>query len=176
MPANGSMDRAYTMHVPVAILLFAAAPAYHSAAAQQTSLQLDLAVARIAEPAKVAAVLSDLRLDSLAHWRVDLAALSLNEQAEMLTALEGGAVALGDRSRLRVWASSIHVGKKQSPPETYISDLSRRLQGDAEQKQAASEDKGVSSDTIAIILTGLTAVAGYVLQARLNLKNILKNA
>jgi hypothetical protein len=36
---------------------------------------------------------------------------------------------------------------------------------DAESK-AAPEDKGVSSDAIAIILTGLTAVGGYILQAQ----------
>jgi hypothetical protein len=64
-----------------------------------------LAAARVAELARVAAVLADLRLDSPMHCRADLASLSSGEKAEMVTALEEGGVALGDRSRLRVWAS-----------------------------------------------------------------------
>ena len=155
----------------VAILLFAATSAYQSyetssyaaVAAQQTSLHAGLTVARVAEPAKVAKVLRELSLDSFTHWRTDLAALSSGEHAEMAAALEGGRVTLGDRSRLRMW---LDPGKDHSPPETYGNDLPRRLQSESEQPAVAEENKRVSSDVIAIMLTGLTAVAGYILQVR----------
>jgi hypothetical protein len=40
------------------------------------------------------------------------------------------------------------------------------LQSESEQPAVAEENKRVSSDVIAIMLTGLTAVAGYILQVR----------
>jgi hypothetical protein len=46
------------------------------------------------------------------------------------------------------------------------AEFHRRLQVVDAESKAAPEDKGVSSDAIAIILTGLTAVGGYILQAR----------
>jgi hypothetical protein len=146
----------------VSILLLAAAS--ESAAARQPPLHAALTAARVAEPANVAAVLQDLSLDSSTHCRADLASLSSSEQAEMVAALRQGGVALGDRSRLRVWASSEAHGT-QTQTRSAENNFQRRLQ-DSPEGKAAAEDKGVSSDTIAIILTGLTAVAGYILQAR----------
>jgi hypothetical protein len=127
----------------VAILLFAAA--HEPAAAHQTPLHAGLTVARVAKPAKVAAVLGDLSLDSFIHWRADLASLSLDEQAEMVTALQEGGVALGDRSRLRVWASLEGRGSPTSSGNIF----QRRLQEPAAAgDKGLEEDSGLSSDTI----------------------------
>jgi hypothetical protein len=139
-------------------------------AKQQTPLHAGLTVARVAEPAKVAQVLRELRLDSASHYRGDLAALNSDEHAEMVAALQGGGIALGDRSRLRLWVESTEAGGDHriwlKPRQRLSSTYPRRLQLDGSEDQAAEADKGVSSDTIAIILTGLSAVAGYIFQAR----------
>jgi hypothetical protein len=131
-------------------------------------LHAELTAARIAEQTKVAEVLRDLSLDSADHWRGDLAGLNADEHAEMMTALQQEGVALGDRSRLRVWMQSTEAGEDHvmwiDPGQRLSSTLLRTLQ--ESEGKAAAEDNGVSSDTIAIILTGLTAVAGYILQNR----------
>ena len=69
----------------VASLLLATAHACQSVAAQQIPLHVELGAARVAEAAKVAAVLADLRLDSSTHCHADLASLSSDEQAEVET-------------------------------------------------------------------------------------------
>ena len=131
-------------------------------------LHAGLTAARIAEQTKVMEVLRDLSLASAGHWRGDLAALDADEHAELVTTLQRGGVALGDRSRLRVWAESKEAGGDHmlwiDPEQRLSSTLPRRVQ--ESEGKAAAEDNGVSSDTIAIMLTALTAVAGYILQAR----------
>ena len=80
----------------VALLLFAAT--HELAAAQQsvnTALHPELTVARVAEQAKVVAVLQKLRLDSSTHWHADMAALSSDEQAEMNAVMQEGGIPLG---------------------------------------------------------------------------------
>jgi hypothetical protein len=119
------------------------------AAAQQSPLFVGLAAARVAEPVKVSSVLRDLGLDSGKHCRSDIAALNVDEQAEMMAALSGGAVSLGDRSRLRRLVESearamIELVSGGSPGQSLADvdelnqSFSRRLQGDPEDKGSVS--------------------------------------
>ena len=126
-------------------MLLIMAPQCVTAGKQHIPLHAGLTAARVAEPAKVAEVLRRLSLDSAAHYRGDLAALSSDEQAEMVVALQEGGVALGDRSRLRVWASLEGRGSPTSSGNIF----QRRLQEPAAAgDKGLEEDSGLSSDTI----------------------------
>ena len=58
--------------------------------------------ARVSEPEKVTAVLrQELRLESAAH----IGRLDQEERSEMMTAMRGASVALGDRNKLRLLAT-----------------------------------------------------------------------
>ena len=57
--------------------------------------------AQISEQGRVATALKELRLESAAH----LGRLDLAERSEMMAALRGAGVALGDRNKLRLLAS-----------------------------------------------------------------------
>jgi hypothetical protein len=155
----------------VSVLVVLAAAHCAAAVERQSPLHAGLLAARVAEPAKAAGVLRQLSLDSSTHWRHDLASLNTDEQARLVHALEQGGVPLGDRSRLRVWVES---GVGGNPMDTTHLNGGPDKSGTARALQTNSvdttirtpEEDGVSSDTIAIILTGLTAVAGFLLQAR----------
>jgi hypothetical protein len=95
----------------------------------------------------------------------DVAELNAAEGAELFDGLRAASIPLGDRARLRkaVGRHGLNVDER----EQMVNVVSpRRMQGEPNNTEQAEEDKGVSSDVIAIILTGLTAVTGYVLQAR----------
>ena len=122
-------------------MLLIMAPQCVTAGKQHIPLHAGLTAARVAEPAKVAEVLRRLSLDSGAHYRGDLAALSSDEQAEMVVALQEGGVALGDRSRLRVWVDSEGHGSQTRSSDVSENSFQRRLQSSSEDRKYVQVDQ-----------------------------------
>jgi hypothetical protein len=71
------------------------------AAADQDELLATIANARISEPARMAAALKELRLESAAH----IGRLDVEERYEMMAAMRSAGIALGSRNKLRLLAT-----------------------------------------------------------------------
>ena len=123
-----------TMRLTI-LFLIVAVP--ECAATRQSPLFVGLTTARVSEPVKVSNVLRDLSLDSVNHWHADIASLNLDEKAEMIVALQGNGIALGDRSRLRRFIDSEERAVIDLIPRP-ADVFPRRLQGNSEDKGSVS--------------------------------------
>jgi hypothetical protein len=121
----------------------------------QNNLQVlsELASAKIAEPERVAAVLTALKLAA-----ADLVRLDAAEADEVREAMRAGEVALGDRFRLRVLSDqavqrqigaskSAHASARMPLFPGSAAHLARQMQEDA------AEGASLSGDTLAIMVS-----------------------
>jgi hypothetical protein len=129
--------------------------------------------ARLAEPELAARVLTDtfkLGGSDDGVWLADLQAFDGPEREEMLEVLRGEGVGLADRSKLRRL-----IDLSRSTPDSYAKDIDNHRANDATiaaprrmQKEELEADKGsgLSSDSIAIIITAVLGVGSFLVQAR----------
>ena len=113
----------------------------------------------VRDPAAIAAALSQAALHSVA----DVAGLNGGETAELFEDLRAAAIPLGDRARLRKaseHANAHHPFAKMLRP--LDGARHRRLQG----ATSSSDRGGVSIEVVAIAVTGLIGMVGYLVQAR----------
>jgi hypothetical protein len=139
-------------------------PAQVRAAAEEDALQLLATVghARVSAPKQMARVLEELRLESVAH----LGRLDQEERTEMMAAMLGAGVALGDRNKLRLLTAVWHRneakglstigsqgmrrvqqnGQDESETNTQLNEQVEDHAGMAQPTGAQASD-GVSSDS-----------------------------
>jgi hypothetical protein len=167
--------------LPLLLSALLLASGHEAPAAVGGRLHTALAPAGLGDPAAVASALSRLGLSSLEEVQL----LDEEEAREMRSDLRQNEIRLGDRAKLRravgatlpgtgaPWrlqaegsdtdggtdggTESIGEDSLQGPPR-------RRLQGEAATAEPA-RGEGLGWDAVAIVLTGLSAVLGYVLQA-----------
>jgi hypothetical protein len=149
--------------------------------ASEDKLLAAIVGARISEPELVATALTELRLESAAHH----GRLDLEEWVEMMAAMRGAGVALGDRNKLRLLATGsesamlVLRGVEQAPRRTQAeeSDIDRQadVRRDSATMQArerASEQSGgaeqesnrvlgVSGDSASYSTTSCRTVSGH---------------
>ena len=121
-------------------------------------------------PQGLANILNDLGL----HTMQDVRLLNTPEQLELAESLRTAGVGLGSRSKLRRLSeattlnSNVFRGCAPFDLDRHAfegaSEAARRLQ---ESKLRESEGPGISAETLALIFTGVLAIAGYIFQARL---------
>jgi hypothetical protein len=144
--------------VPTAGISQAQDSANRSAAPEGDKFLADIVRARVWAPERVAGVLAELRLDSAAH----LGRLDRAERSEMMAAVRGAGVALGDRNKLRLLAEGqppVHVGlqgarrtQQDGQSESVTNkQLKNQAEGHAGTAQPsggrASDGPGISSDS-----------------------------
>ena len=105
-------------------------------AAAEDALQLLATVghARVSAPEQMAGVLGELRLESAAH----LGRLDQEERTEMMAAMQGAGVALGDRNKLRLltaeWQQNVATGLS-----AIGSQALRRMQQDRQEESRTNQ-------------------------------------
>jgi hypothetical protein len=110
----------------------------------QTHVQLQAAIAgaRISEPARVAGVLAELRIEAAGH----LGRLDLEERSELMVAMRGAGVQLGDRNKLRLLSQGSESFASTS--DTYMPvGGSRRVQDSQNDEGSASRPPVDSANT-----------------------------
>ena len=136
-------------------------------AAPQLELQPALGAAGLEDAAGVARELKSLGLSQLQDVRL----LDAEEAREMMGALRGSAVSLGDRSRLRrVLAGPADSQRVVSGASDGLSVLVGRFSRSSGGRRAAQDGSegpsggGVSGDSLAIAATVLVALVGYAVR------------
>ena len=89
----------------------------------------------------------------------ELGRLSAGEHAEMMESMRAAEITLGDRFRLRVLAEAAGFAAAEERPETHGRHEQRQLQEDATKK-----DDGLSSDSIALMVTAFLGVGSFIVQ------------
>jgi hypothetical protein len=116
----------------------------------------NLSAAHMAAPQLVASVLQGLKLAPS-----ELAQLDLTEHAELIDAMRGAGVSLGDRFRVRRWISQEQGETRPVEPniatERFEQQTHRTLQSEG--------GGGVSGDSIALMVTVLLGVGSFIVQA-----------
>ena len=116
----------------------------------------NLSAAHMAAPQLVASVLQGLKLAPS-----ELAQLDLTEHAELIDAMRGAGVSLGDRFRVRRWISQEQGETRPVEPnvatETFGQQTHRTLQSEG--------GGGLSGDSIALMVTVLLGVGSFIVQA-----------
>jgi hypothetical protein len=143
----------YPLAQPSPGLTFNNTQAQVRAAAGDAQLQLLATVghARVSEPEQMAAVLGELRLESAAH----LGRLDQEERTEMMAAMRGAGVALGDRNKLRLLTAERHRNAAKGLSANIGSYGVRRVQQDGQEesrtnqqlKKQAEEHAGTAQPT-----------------------------
>ena len=106
-------------------------------AAAEDALQLLATVghARVSAPEQMAEVLEKLRLESAAH----LGRLDQEERTEMMAAMRGAGVALGDRNKLRLltaeWQQNVATGLSAIGSQASL----RRMQQDGQEESKTNQ-------------------------------------
>ena len=90
---------------------------------------------------------------------VELGRLSAGEHAEMMESMRAAKITLGDRFRLRVLAEAASFAAAEERPETHGRHEQRQLQEDVTKK-----DDGLSSDSIALMVTAFLGVGSFIVQ------------
>ena len=116
----------------------------------------NLSAAHMAAPQLVASVLQGLKLAPS-----ELAQLDLTEHAELIDAMRGAGVSLGDRFRVRRWISQEQGETRPVEPNTdteiFEQQTHRTLQSEG--------GGGLSGDSIALMVTVLLGVGSFIVQA-----------
>ena len=116
----------------------------------------NLPAAHMAAPQLVASVLQGLKLAPS-----ELAQLDVTEHAELIDAMRGAGVSLGDRFRVRRWISQEQGETRPVEPniatERFEQQTHRTLQSEG--------GGGVSGDSIALMVTVLLGVGSFIVQA-----------
>ena len=93
----------------------------------------------------------------------ELGHLSPGEHAEIMEFMRAGKITLGDRFRLRVLAevgeAAFFAAPEESPKGHGRHAQVRRLQGDATKK-----GDGLSSDSIALMVTAFLGIGSFIVQ------------
>ena len=93
----------------------------------------------------------------------ELGHLSPGEHAEIMEFMRAGEITLGDRFRLRLLAeaggATFFAAPQESPKAQGRHGQARRLQGDA-----ARKGDGLSSDSIALMVTALLGIGSFIVQ------------
>jgi hypothetical protein len=119
-------------------------PAAHAPLADQApELRAAIAGARISEPARVAGVLAELRIESAGH----LGRLDPEERSELMAAMRGAGVALGDRNKLRLLISRAEDFASMAGTYMPAADGSRRVQDSQIGEGSASRPPADSATT-----------------------------
>ena len=106
-------------------------------AVAEDALQLLATVghARVSAPEQMAGVLGELRLESAAH----LGRLDQEERTEMMAAMRGAGVALGDRNKLRLltaeWQQNVATGLSAIGSQASL----RRMQQDGQEESKTNQ-------------------------------------
>ena len=120
---------------------------------------------------------------------VDLQLLSGGpEVSELMSELKVAGMSVGDRSKVRLLVGDTahlerlvgsdvqaggHVAHYNTTSRT-IGGLARRLQADPTEKDKTKDTGGLSTDTIAFVLTVLVGAAGFALQARMPASSLVE--
>jgi hypothetical protein len=89
----------------------------------------------------------------------ELGRLSAGEHAEMMESMRAAEITLGDRFRLRVLAEAAGFAAAEERPETHGRHEQRQLQEDATKR-----GDGLSSDSIALMVTAFLGVGSFIVQ------------
>jgi hypothetical protein len=124
----------------------------------------DLSAAQLVQRTAVAAVLAAANLAP-----AELGHLSPGEHAEIMEFMRAGEITLGDRFRLRLLAeaggATFFAAPQESPKAHGRHGQARRLQGDS-----AKKGDGLSSDSIALMVTAFLGIGSFIVQvARVSL-------
>ena len=119
----------------------------------------DLSAAQLVHPTSVASVLAAANLAP-----AELGHLSPGEHAEIMGFMWAGEITLGDRFRLRMLAEAgeaAFFAATQESPKAHLGRHGqvRRLQGGAAQK-----GDGLSSDSIALMVTAFLGIGSFIVQ------------
>ena len=132
-------------------------------APRPSTLQPALGAARLEDAAGVAQELKTLGLSQLQDVRL----LDAGEAAEMMGALRGAAVSLGDRSRLRRMLAGpaitqrAVVGASKISTDLAESEVASGHRAVQQESAGLSSGGAVSGDSLAIAATVLVALVGY---------------
>jgi hypothetical protein len=122
-------------------------------------LRAAIAGVRISEPARVAGVLAELRIESVGH----LGRLDLEERSELMATMRGAGVALGDRNKLRLLASGPetammspgHEGSRRTQAEepeiTRQADFRRDSTTTQARERASEQGDGTKQESSRIL-------------------------
>ena len=117
----------------------------------------ELSAAQLVQRTAVAHVLAAANLAP-----ADLGHLSLGEHAEIMEFMRAGEITLGDRFRLRLLAEAGGATFFAAPQESKAHGRhgqARRMQGDA-----AKKSDGLSSDSIALMVTAFLGIGSFIVQ------------
>ena len=123
----------------------------HAAAEDALQLLATVGHAGVSAPEQMAGVLGQLRLESAAH----LGRLDQEERTEMMAAMRGAGVALGDRNKLRLLTAERHRNAAKGLSANIGSYGVRRVQQDGQEesrtnqqlKKQAEEHAGTAQPT-----------------------------
>ena len=119
----------------------------------------ELSAAQLVQRTAVASVLAAANLAP-----AELGHLSPGEHAEIMEFMRAGEITLGDRFRLRLLAEAggaTFFAAPQESPKAHLGrhGQARRLQGDA-----ARKGDGLSSDSIALMVTAFLGIGSFIVQ------------
>ena len=157
------MRGAHILSVSIAMSLCTAALVQAGAAYPRVegSITLPTLAAQLVQSQDVATWLAAANLAP-----AELGRLSAGEHAEMMESMRAAEITLGDRFRLRVLAEAAgFAAAVEERPETHGRHEQRRLQEDA--TKTTKRDDGLSSDSVALIVTVVIGLVGYLVQAHM---------
>jgi hypothetical protein len=114
-------------------------------------------LAGLRDPAATGAVLGSLGLLTVG----DVTMLNTEEKAELRLALVTGGVLLSERAKFR---RALDETRRDTEQKTPSSGTSQRVLQEGDGAKGSGASSGLTSDTIAVLLTALLAIAGYLVQ------------
>ena len=158
-PRHIMMRGTHILSVSIAMSLCTAAHVQAGAAYPRVegSITLPTLAAQLVQSQDVATWLAAANLAP-----AELGRLSAGEHAEMMESMRAAEITLGDRFRLRVLAEAAGFAAAEERPETHGRHEQRQLQEDATKR-----DDGLSSDSVALIVTVVIGLVGYLVQAHM---------